>query len=919
MQQVKYGFGSLMGLLFFLWINGTAFSQAIFSESFNEANNAMFGTDNIGGVTWSSYCPTCLSGDIFNVQNGELVGNDTNGEAGWETGTIMIDACQSVEITFTVKENGTMEGCGTGCNAVDWVSLEYSIDGNPYQAAPNSFFCAGACANTSVIYADDLTNGIASYSSGCLGSGSTLQFRIKVQTWAQDEFWIIDDIAVNCVGSAVTLDPVPTVCESDAPFQLTNSGGGGFWSGPGVNSSGIFDPSIAGPGSHPITFSYGAGSCAAQTSMSIIVTAAPTIGIVSTPNTTICGSGIANLNLSNATGTIQWQSATTPSGIFSDITSANALSFSTGVLSGPMCYRAVVSGCGAPLISNVVCISVDPIPIVSAGPDQSICTGQSTIVAGAGASTYSWTGGIIDGQAFGPITNSATYTVTGTSAAGCTNTDQLTIQVNALPIVNAGPDQVICSNSSVVLSASGANTYSWTNGVINDQSFTPSSSATYTVTGTDLNGCTNSDNVLVTINSNPVLPPIPSVAVACLSNLPSPDEAAVAAIMGSVVANPIVQFISDVSDGNTCNQEEIVRTYNISDACGGSQNVTQIITISAITPSVNAGLDQVVCEELAVTLNAISSQPGSTISWDQGVQQGVAFIPSSIGSTTYTVSNEICGGTCVSTDQVEVVVETATTPSFSADTLLICQGSSIVFESTTTNSVACLWDFGNGQQSTSCDGEVITYNSSGLFDVSLSVTNAAGCTSTAVYSNFIEVLASPNASFITSTQTIGEMNNEVIFNNTSTNATNVHWDFGDNSSSIEETPIHLFNVATGQNYLVELIVSNDLGCSDSTSILIVYEEELIYFVPNSFTPDDDEHNPVFLPILNDVVDSYNYQLLIFNRWGSVVFESKSIGDGWDGTFDGKPVQDGVYIWKLVFKMKNNDDVHEAVGHVTVLR
>jgi hypothetical protein len=96
--------------------------------------------------------------------------------------------------------------------------------------------------------------------------------------------------------------------------------------------------------------------------------------------------------------------------------------------------------------------------------------------------------------------------VTGTnSSTGCTNTDEVVVNVNALPVVNAGVDQTVCAGTSVTLSGTGATSYTWNNNVSNGVAFIPTSTATYTVTGTNsTTGCSNTDQVLITINAAPV-------------------------------------------------------------------------------------------------------------------------------------------------------------------------------------------------------------------------------------------------------------------------------------------------------------------------------------------------------------------------------------------------------------------------------
>jgi hypothetical protein len=149
-------------------------------------------------------------------------------------------------------------------------------------------------------------------------------------------------------------------------------------------------------------------------------------------------------------------------------------------------------------------VTVNALPSVSAGTNQTICAGTSVTLSGSGASTYTWNNGVSNGVSFTP-NNTQTYTVTGTDGNGCMNTAQTTVIVNALPMVGAGTNQTVCAGTSVTLSGSGASTYTWNNGVSNGVSFTPNNTQTYTVTGTDANGCTNTAQTTVTVNALPMV------------------------------------------------------------------------------------------------------------------------------------------------------------------------------------------------------------------------------------------------------------------------------------------------------------------------------------------------------------------------------------------------------------------------------
>jgi gliding motility-associated-like protein len=93
----------------------------------------------------------------------------------------------------------------------------------------------------------------------------------------------------------------------------------------------------------------------------------------------------------------------------------------------------------------------------------------------------------------------------------------------------------------------------------------------------------------------------------------------------------------------------------------------------------------------------------------------------------------------------------------------------------------------------------------------------------------------------------------------------------------------------------------------------------IFYIPNAFTPDGDERNNVFKPIITSGVDIFNYTFLIYNRWGQIVWESFNPNVGWDGTYNSTMCQDGVYTWKLRFKTPKTDEVKEFKGSLTLIK
>ena len=171
------------------------------------------------------------------------------------------------------------------------------------------------------------------------------------------------------------------------------------------------------------------------------------------------------------------------------------------------------NGCTA---SDDIEIIVNPLPVANAGVDQEICDDEATTMDGSGGTQYSWTptADLLDATSANSLANpSATtnYTLTVTDANNCVDTDDMTITVNGLPIVNAGLDNSICDEQTLQLSASGAQDYIWApianldNPFISNPILSGSSTTMFTVTGTDANGCVNTDDVEITVFPLPCL------------------------------------------------------------------------------------------------------------------------------------------------------------------------------------------------------------------------------------------------------------------------------------------------------------------------------------------------------------------------------------------------------------------------------
>jgi gliding motility-associated-like protein len=234
----------------------------------------------------------------------------------------------------------------------------------------------------------------------------------------------------------------------------------------------------------------------------------------------------------------------------------------------------------------------------------------------------------------------------------------------------------------------------------------------------------------------------------------------------------------------------------------------------------------------------------------------------------------------------------------------------------------CLWTFGDGTTSTNCGPATHTYNNPGNYPVNFSFTTTDGCPVDTTFSDSIEVYQLPVADFTFSPTTPTLVESTINFANTSVGGNTYNWTFDTFGASNEENPKVVFPGDDPKTYNICLqVIEQQTGgaCQDKICKQIKISEDFSIFVPNAFTPGSgDNYNKVFLPQLNGF-DEQSYTLLIFNRWGELLFESHDASVGWDGTYGGKLVQDGTYIWKINVKFDTSDDKEELTGHVTVLK
>ena len=269
----------------------------------------------------------------------------------------------------------------------------------------------------------------------------------------------------NVDSTIVTVNPLPTpdagpdtaICIFDST-QLGATGGVGYQWSP---VTGLSNPNIANPWASPtvtteyiVTVTDGNGC---ENSDTVLVTVNPLPIADAGPDVTICQGDLEQLNASGGV-TYQWS----PTGGLSDPNIADPQTSPPSTTT----YTVLVTDANGCQASDDVLVVVNLAPIIDAGPDITLCIGDTGQFNASGGVTYSWTptAGLGNVNSPNPLvftTVTTTYTVVGIDANGCDNSDSVTVFINPLPIIDAGADATICINDSTQLNASGGVSYSW--------------------------------------------------------------------------------------------------------------------------------------------------------------------------------------------------------------------------------------------------------------------------------------------------------------------------------------------------------------------------------------------------------------------------------------------------------------------------
>ncbi|TDB58691.1 DUF7948 domain-containing protein, partial [Arundinibacter roseus] len=557
-----------------------------------------------------------------------------------------------------------------------------------------------------------------------------------------------DQIVVNIGGATpppANAGPDKAFCPTGSPVTIGTAAQAGLlysWSpGTGLSSTTVAQPTVTGPINSLVTYTLTVTNPETGcTAVDQVLVSPSVVSNAGAPKSFCVGGTAVQIGTPAISGlSYTWSPST-------GLTNA-AIAQPLASPSSTTTYTLTVSGGGCSATSTVT-VSVNSPPTVNAGDDVIICQGGSVQLSGlvSAGVNISWSPGtgLSCTNCLNPIaspTANTIYTLTATSQNGCVSSDEVLITLSPLqaPVANAGPDKLACIGGSILIGtpAQSGLTYSWSPGtnlsnpnIAQPTVFYPGNSSsilTYTLTVSNANGCSSTDQVSISPSQATAVPG--SDATICIGSsiqLGGPD------IAGYTYTWAPADGLSCTNCSNPIANPTTTTTYNLSvtnnEGCFDSKPVT--ITVLSTPIIINAGFDQSICEGSTVQVGS-AAQPGYTYQWspatglsNTSISQPLA---SPISTTTYTVT--VSTGSCTATDQVTIAVTPPPSVDAGPDSLLCGSGPGIQLGTPAVAGFSYAWSPSSGLSSATI-AQPLASPTSTTFYILTVTNNATQCKAT---------------------------------------------------------------------------------------------------------------------------------------------------------------------------------------------
>ncbi|MFM2285418.1 MAG: hypothetical protein RLZZ543_915 [Bacteroidota bacterium] len=955
------------------------FDSAVFLEanSFGAAPIAISqNTLNGDSTTFEGCAPATL---VFSRQNPDpfdyifpftLTGTAVNGvDYAPIPPQITIPAGQtSVSLPITAIQDGIVEGmetielnyqtiCGL-ISTIVYITEKPAVIVTP-DPAPS--LCGG---QGPVNVSGSATGGVAPFTyswSGGLGTGTSISVNPLITTtytltatdFCGTSSSVPITVPVGITPATPTISPYTAICEGDQldlVASTTTAGATLVWTGPNsyyaqTNTVSIPNATVVNSGVYSV-FATLNGCDSPAATVNALVKPRPTIPVLGA-NSPVCEGSALNLtaNVTPANSVVTWSG---PNG-FASIGTAVSIAATSMAASGLYAATAELNGCAATAGSAIPVVVNDTPNAPAIASDSPVCSGFDLhLTTPETADSYIWSGP----QAWNSNVQNPVRTAMAPVNAG---TYALSIVINNCPsppssvlvsvtdvsfIPPITSNAPVCEGSPLTFSTPSVNNaqYFWSgpnglNSTAKDNSIPTSIEANeglyslYIVIG----ACTTA-----TSTSNFLVNPIPLADAGLPVQLCSmqPGQLGVAPVAGytyswspqeglnfSTISNPTVQL---GSIGGPVQQ----RLFTVTVTADGCQNQSSVLAEIIPQPVASFVAPQPACFEnnaFDFEADGIFNSTNPRYIWDFGPwatpdssslqnPQDVHFDATGIHLVHLQIIDLGCPSN-IYTAPVNVL--RMPVANFESDKIETCTPSLVSFTNLSEdddNPLSSQWLFGNGNGSDTSDPQVL-YSNSGNYTVSLQVTGINGCSNTYAVPSAVVVHPSPVALFDASPVIMNIYNPEITISDLSQMATECRYSLGNGDTVYEFDKIYTY--ADTGNYTITQLLSNQYGCRDTSTIDVRVDLGYKVFIPSAFTPNDDGLNDRFLVYGEDVSA---FSMMIFNRWGEMLYSSYDMENGWDGRtrLNNEIIEGGSYLYMIKVKDRYGLE-YKYKGEVTVLR
>jgi gliding motility-associated-like protein len=757
--------------------------------------------------------------------------------------------------------------------------------------------------------------------------------------------------AFGCISTAtaaIIVKPLPLpligsnspLCNGTNLSLFANGGTSYLWSGPQLYTSVNQNPVIVSSGLtnagvYNVTVTS-ANSCTSSASATVVVDPTPT---VSAAGATVCTSQTLNLNAVSVAGaTYSWQG---PGGFISSLQNPSVTLLTTN-LSGQYTVIAISpAGCTNAAMANALIVPPPSLSVSLSGSGtlcaQALNGSPNTITltsGGAAAYTLTTPNHVDNPNPNGPVSpltsippyqgNAVTETATLTGSNGiCAVTKTVSFSIIPNPTVALTPTVVIIAGETYTYQSSGASSFTWgpnspglTTYVGPITVASPTVTSVYSVVGGSLGCNSGTQTSTITVYPLPTLTVTPNEPAICLGK----SIQLTVAGTGNAYSWSPPEGLS-VASGQIVNASPLLTKKYVVVASANNCTNAAMVTVSVLslpTPTLIASKNRA-CVNESVTLKSEGNFPVNY--WSTPIGTGYAlqshtFIASSIaygGTYTLTVT-DINGCEGQTTTLLEINELPGGYLMASMPEGCVPYWSDFKFTTPQPSNIIATWQVGNKKFTEKAFSYNFTKPGKIIITGNLAdtLTHCVNTVSLTITGNQV-----PVASYSWFPEKPVEGLDEVLFTNTSTGPDQNKWSwyFIDNNGYTSEEQNPSYQFVNEGTYAVAMVVTTSKGCSDTITKAIKVEPDFAAYIPNAFTPNGDNNNEVFMPVIRS---AKKYRLIVFNRWGQTIFSTTDVNAGWDGTFNNERCQDGVYVWRITLSAFNGES-KELTGSVSLYR